>query len=144
MKPNLLLRLTNVYPRTADFHICMLVFRILLSLELIIVHGLKKVGIGVAEAEKVPNPYHLPEIINQFFATGANIICPLLIIIGAFTRFAVIPILIVTVSGYFVVHRTDNLHVRDIPFMYALSFIVVLLLGPGKYSIDYLIGKWFT
>jgi len=113
-----------------------LLFRILISGELIIVHGLKKIGVGIAQAEVVPNPLGLPEMLNQVFATGANIVCPLLIILGLFTRLAAIPIVAVTLTGYFVVHGNDSLLERDIPFMFSVAFLFIIAVGPGRYSID--------
>lgn len=113
-----------------------LLFRIIVSLELIIVHGLKKIGIGIAHAEIVPNPLGLPEMVNHVFATSANIVFPLFIIFGLFTRLATLPILAVTLTGYFVVHGHDPLLERDIPFMYSLAFLFIFALGPGKYSLD--------
>ena len=33
----------------------------------------------------------------------------------------------VTAIGYFVVHRKDNAEVRDVPYMYTLCFLFLLL-----------------
>ena len=49
-------QLTNVHLSSAGFHISLLVFRILVSAELMMAHGLKKIGIGVEQAEQIPNP----------------------------------------------------------------------------------------
>ena len=119
----------------------MLLFRIIVSLELIVVHGLKKVGVGVTQAEIVPNPLGFPETFNHVFAVSANIVFPLFVIFGFFTRLATLPILAVTLTGYFVVHGHDPLLERDIPFMYSMVFLLILALGPGKYSLD---GKFIT
>ncbi|NRS87801.1 putative oxidoreductase [Flavobacterium sp. 7E] len=122
--------------QTISFDVVMLVFRIVLSLELIIVHGIKKIGIGTTIAEVVPNPLHLPANLNQMFAIVANLFLPFFIMIGWCTRWATLPILAVTLMGYFVVHGNDSLLERDIPFMYSLSFLMIFCLGPGKYSFD--------
>ncbi|MUV02987.1 DoxX family membrane protein [Flavobacterium rakeshii] len=119
----------------------LLFFRIAVSIELILVHGLKKLGVGVSTAEVVPNPLHLPEALNQVFATTANVILPLFVIFGIVTRLAVVPILAVTLTGYFVVHGGSPLPERDIPFMYSISFLLLFITGPGKYSIDSLLFK---
>lgn len=112
-------------------------FRLLISGELIIVHGLKKIGIGIAQAEVVPNPLGLPDMLNQIFATGANLVCPLFIILGLFTRLATIPIVAVTLTGYFVVHGNDSLLERDIPFMFSVAFLFIMAIGAGRYSLDH-------
>ena len=122
-------------------HLGLLVFRILLSLELIVVHGFKKLGICGCEKEQIPNPLHFPETFNNLFAIGANIVFPLFVIAGLLTRMAILPILAVTLTGYFVLHWTDPLIIRDAPYMYSLSYLLLLVSGPGKYSIDNYIHK---
>lgn len=123
-------------------NIVWLLFRVGIAVQLVLVHGLKKLGIGIETAEIVPNPFNLPESINEIFATGANIIMPLFIIFGLFARFASLPILAVTLTGYFIVHGSDPLPERDIPFMYSISFLMIAFLGAGKYSLDnYLFEK---
>lgn len=117
-------------------NVALLFFRIIVSLELIIVHGLKKLGIGVAIPEIVPNPLGLPDTLNYIFATSANILFPICIILGIFTRLSALPVLAVTLTGYFVVHGGDSLIERDIPFMYSICFLLILFVGPGKYSLD--------
>lgn len=121
------------------FNISMLLFRVILSLELMVVHGFKKIGINVAVPEQVPNPLHLPEALNNIFAVSANLFFPVFVILGLFTRIAIIPILAVTLTGYFVLHWNDALLIKDTPFMYSLSYLLILALGPGKYSVDYFI-----
>ncbi|RDC55157.1 DoxX family protein [Pedobacter chinensis] len=118
-----------------------LIFRIAVSLELIVVHGLKKIGIGTVAAEVVPNPLDIPETLNQLFAVSANLVFPLFIIAGLFTRIATIPILAVTLTGYFVVHGNDSLIVRDVPFMFSVAFLFIAAVGPGRFSLDYFFSK---
>ncbi len=119
----------------------LLIFRVAIALQLVFAHGLKKIGIGVESVEIIPNPIGLPDSINQSFAVGANIIMPLFIIIGLFTRFATIPILCITLTGYFLVHRNDPIAMKDIPFMYSICFLYLLVTGAGKYSLDYYFFK---
>ena len=119
----------------------MLFFRVAVATELIVVHGLKKLGIGVATAEVIPNPLGFPEALNSFMAIAANVYLPFLIIIGLFTRLAALPALAVTATGYFIMHGHDPAAMRDIPFMYSVSMLTIILMGPGKYSVDNYISK---
>lgn len=133
--------ITNVYPASGTFNMTLFMFRVLLSVEMIYAHGLKKIGVGVAEAEHVPNPLHLPEAFNNLFADAANLFFPVLVMLGLLTRVSVVPILAVTLTGYFVVHFHDAPLLKDTPYMYSLSYLLILVLGPGKYSLDALINK---
>lgn len=132
----LIRRLTNTFPEATLFHLSVLVFRVAVSVELILAHGLKKLGVGVAAAEDVPNPLHLPHVLNEGFAIAGNIIFPVFVIVGLFTRLAILPILAITLTGYFVVHLHDSILEKDTPFMYSVVFLFILFIGPGKYSID--------
>lgn len=117
--------------------IAVLAFRVLLGIELFMVHGLKKFRLENGKKEIIPNPLGLPDKMNALVASFADLVVPFLIILGLGTRLAVLPTIGVTAIGYFVVHRKDSLEVRDVPFMYTLSLLLILALGAGKYSLDY-------
>ena len=133
---NLFISSLSVYPSSKLFNWGMFCFRVLASIELIAAHGLKKVGVGVPEAEHIPNPLQLPEAFNNGFAIAANLFFPLLVIVGFCTRLATIPTLAVTLTGYFVVHWHGTPLEKDTPFMYSLVFLLIAVMGAGKYSID--------
>lgn len=139
-----IIKLTNPYPSQRLFGMGMLLLRAASSLEIAIVHGFKKIGVGVAAAEAIPNPLHLPGEFNNAFAISANIVFPLFVLVGLFTRLATLPTLAVTLTGYFVVHWNDTLLLKDTPFIYSVIFLTILILGPGKYSIDNVIYKKIT
>lgn len=137
----ILTNITNVAVPSAMFHITLLLFRVAVAVQLMLAHGLKKIGVGVSEAERVPNPLQLPEALNQLFAGTANLFFPVLVMLGLFTRLAVLPTLAVTLTGYFVVHWNDSIVEKDIPFMYSIAFLLLLSFGPGRYSADHFINK---
>lgn len=114
----------------------LLAFRLLLALELFRVHGMKKFRLENGQQEHVPNPLHLPEKLNGWVATFSDTVVPFLMALGLGTRLAVLPTIGVTAIGYFVVHRKDSAEVRDVPYMYTLCLLLLLVLGPGRYSID--------
>ena len=117
-------------------NMALLIFRILLSVELFRVHGLKKFKLKNGQKEHVPNPLHLPERLNGLVATFSDTVVPVLVILGIATRLAILPTIGVTAIGYFVVHRNDPVEIRDVPFMYTLCFLFLLAVGPGTYSLD--------
>ncbi|OQP42976.1 DoxX family protein [Niastella yeongjuensis] len=121
----------------SDFNnVAFLVFRILFAIELFRVHGLKKFRLENGQREHVPNPLHLPEKLNGLVAGLSDTVVPFLIILGVATRLAVIPTIGVTSIGYFIVHRKDNLEVRDVPYIYTICLLLLLFLGAGRFSID--------
>ena len=121
----------------SDFNnIAFLLFRILLALELFRVHGMKKFRVQNGEREHIPNPLHLPEKLNRFVAAFSDTVVPFLIMGGFATRLVVLPTIGVTSVGYFIVHRNDSVEVRDVPYMYTLSLLLILCMGAGTYSAD--------
>ena len=71
----------------------------------------------------------------------AEFFCSLFLILGLFTRLATIPLIIVTCVIIFKVNHghitADNENVA----MFLASYLVLLLVGPGRASIDSMIGK---
>lgn len=116
-------------------------FRVFLSLSLIKTHGLKKILSFQDTINHIPDPFGLGAEFSAYFAVVANVICPIFIIFGLFTRVAIIPILSITLSGFFLVHISDPWPIKDVPLMYSLSFLLLFILGPGKVSLDYKLIK---
>jgi len=112
-------------------------FRILLAIELFRVHGMKKFRGDGGGPENVPNPLHLPQKLNNMVATLSDTVVPVFVILGLATRLAVLPTLGVTAIGYFIVHRNDPIAIRDVPYIYTLCFLLLLLTGPGTISLDH-------
>ena len=110
-------------------------FRVLLFVELIRVHGLKKID----SKHDTPNPLGLPQKLNNFISILAMLYLPVLGIIGLGTRLVLIPALMVTSIGYFVIHKNDTITIRDIPYMYSLNLLLLIFVGPGSISVDQLI-----
>ena len=112
------------------------VFRILLSISLFNTHGLKKILDFEGTLQHIPDPFGFGSEFSAYMAVFANVICPIFVVLGLFTRAAILPIVGITLSGFFIVHASDPWSVRDVPLMYSLSFLLLLYLGPGKYSLD--------
>ena len=77
----------------------------------------------------------------------AELFCSILLILGLATRLALIPLIIcmgfifVTMNNFEIIQKGDNgPHMNDV-FFYMMIYVALLLTGPGKWSLDYLIGK---
>ncbi|MFD2602670.1 DoxX family protein [Flavobacterium suzhouense] len=137
----LFIKLLSSDMKNPVYNFAILLFRIGIAAQLIVVHGLKKIGIGVTSVEVIPNPFGFPDTMNNFIAIMANVYLPFFIIIGLFTRAAALPAMMVTATGYFIVHANDVNTIKDIPYMYTISLLTIIFLGSGKYSLDYYISK---
>lgn len=83
--------------------------------------------------------------IDNTFSLGllvfAEFFCALLVVAGLLTRLACIPLIIAMGVALFITHKGHILTDGDGAAMYFFGFIAILLTGPGKYSLDKMVGK---
>ena len=63
------------------------------------------------------------------------------VIIGFLYRLAMIPMIFTMIVAFFVVHANDVFAVKELAFIYLVVFILMYIAGPGKFSIDHIIGN---
>ncbi len=71
----------------------------------------------------------------------AEFFCSLFIILGLFTRLATIPLIIVFSVALFKAHDADIFGKGEPAALFLFGFLALLFLGPGKASVDSMIGK---
>ena len=77
----------------------------------------------------------------------AEFFCSLLLIIGLFTRLALVPLLIcmayiiASVAKFSVIYSGDNGIEMNNAFVYFIIYVSLFLTGPGNYSLDYKIAN---
>jgi putative oxidoreductase len=73
----------------------------------------------------------------------AELFCAALLVMGLFTRFALIPLIITMGVAFFKAHNgvIFGEHGGEMALLYMCAYIALLLTGPGKYSIDKMIAK---
>ena len=77
----------------------------------------------------------------------AEFFCSLLLIIGLFTRLALIPLLIcmgyiiACVAKFAIINSGDNGTEVNTAFVYFMIYLGIYLTGPGNYSLDYKIAN---
>lgn len=69
-------------------------------------------------------------------AVFAEVLCAFLVVIGLFTRLAVIPLIVTMLVAVFVVHISDPFKKMEMAILYLIPFIVLLLNGGGRYALD--------
>ena len=121
------------------YHLSLLLLRVTFGGAMIIGHGqgkLEKLMSG--NPIKFMNFMGLGEEVSLTLVVFAEFLCALLLAIGLFTRYASIP-LIFTMCVAFSVHIADPFSDMEASLLYLTSYIVICLLGAGKFSLDYLI-----
>ncbi|MFD2551130.1 DoxX family protein [Bizionia sediminis] len=71
----------------------------------------------------------------------SEVFCSILLILGLGTRLAAIPLVITMLVAALIVHSNDGFGRQELGLLYAVIYITLLVLGAGKYSLDYLISK---
>ena len=106
-------------------------------------------GIWCAEInDQFPFPFNLlPDSVNWNLAMWAELVFPVLLLLGLATRLSALGLIIVTAVAWAAVHASAGYNVCDNGYKMALIYIVVLipilLQGAGCLSMDALLKKRF-
>jgi putative oxidoreductase len=71
----------------------------------------------------------------------AEFFCALFVAIGLFTRLVTIPLVIVMSIAVFSVHKMDFFITGETASLYLAGYLVLLLCGPGRASVDGIASK---
>lgn len=116
-------------------HLGLALLRIVPS-ALLMTHGYPKLQKLISGDTEWLNPIGIGQAPSLFLVMLGEFICPILIIIGFKTRWAAIPSAITMFVAAFIFHAADPLGKKELALVYFTIFVVIFLLGPGKYSID--------
>ena len=78
---------------------------------------------------------------SLILAVFAEFVCSIFIILGLFTRFAVFFLIITMAVAGLIVHSGDPFQKREASLLYLSVYLMLFAFGPGKYSIDAMIGR---
>ncbi|WP_026955105.1 DoxX family protein [Algoriphagus vanfongensis] len=116
-------------------HLGMLILR-LGSAGMMLTHGIPKINRLFADEVKFADPFGLGPTISLALAVFAEVVCSALLILGLKTRLATIPLMITMLTAAFVAHAADPFGRKELPLLYFTVFLVLLIVGGGKYSLD--------
>lgn len=104
---------------------------------LMLTHGIGKIApLFGSDPIQFPDPIGLGATTSLALTVFAEVVCAALLILGLATRFAAIPLLITMLVAVFVVHIADPFANQELPLLYASIYLVILIAGAGKFSID--------
>ncbi len=111
------------------------VLRILPSI-MMLTHGIPKFQKLIAGNFEFGNPIGIGAAPSLFLTVLGEFVCPILIIIGFKTRWVAVPSAITMLVAAVIVHGDDPFATKEKALLYLVIFLAIILLGPGKYSID--------
>jgi putative oxidoreductase len=106
------------------------------SAALMLTHGIPKL-LKILEGDfSFGDPIGIGPTASLILVTFAEAICAALVMIGLMTRASLIPLIIAMMVAVFVAHAGDPFGDKELGLFFLISFIVLFLTGPGKYSVD--------
>lgn len=134
-------KVLSVAPAPFAVDAALLVARVGIAL-LMLTHGLPKMVMLFSG-----NPVQFPPVLgfsaelSLGLAVFAEVFCSILLIVGLGTRLAVVPLIITMLVAAFVIHAADPFARQEPALYFLLVYVVLLLAGSGKYSVDYLLQQ---
>ncbi len=97
-------------------------------------------------AERFAN-WHIPAPqLNAVMAGITECVCGSLLIVGAGSRIITVPLIVTMIVAYRTAHVDEVTDIYSFvtapPFLNLLTCVLVLLFGPGAWSVDYLVEKF--
>jgi putative oxidoreductase len=108
----------------------------ILPAAMLLTHGIPKFQKLLAGDFEFGDPIGIGPAPSLFLTVLGEFVCSILLIIGYKTRWAAVPPAIVMLVAGFIVHSADPFDVKEKAFLFLSFFLVIILLGPGRYSID--------
>ncbi|WP_296705949.1 DoxX family protein [Algoriphagus sp.] len=104
---------------------------------MMLTHGIPKIGRLFGEGPvKFHDPFGLGPEISLGLAVIAEVICTILVMVGFKTRIATIPLMLTMLTAAFYAHADDPFGTKEKPLLFLVLFVAILIMGPGKFSID--------
>lgn len=134
-------RLLKTDVKQSQLDIALLALRIGIG-SLMLVHGLPKVQMLFwGDVSQFPGVMGMSPGLSLTLAALAEVLCSVLILVGLGTRLASIPLLITMLVAVLVVHAADPFAAQELGLLYLLGYVVLLLLGGGRFSLDAMLAK---
>lgn len=128
--------------RYSDNGITIAAFLLRLALgALIIPHGYSKLISFASKSATFSDPFHIGSPTSMALVIFAEFFCGVFILLGLFTRLACIPLIIAMLVIVFQVHNADFFGKAEKPALFLFGYMALMFMGPGKLSMDRLIGK---
>ena len=108
---------------------------------LMIPHGVQKLTRFAAKSSSFADPFHIGSPTSMALTIFAELFCAVFVVVGLMTRISTIPLIVVMSVAVFSAHHGKIFGEGEHAALYLGGFIALLFAGPGKVSMDRLIGK---
>jgi putative oxidoreductase len=122
------------------FNVAMLILRVGMA-GLMLPHGYDKLVKFAEYKSKFMNFLGLGTTGSLAMLIFAEFFCSFLLIIGLFSRLATIPLIIGMTVALVEAHNAQIFGDGEHAAMYIIAFLTILIVGPGRFSVDGALGK---
>lgn len=130
-------KLLSIRYSAGAFNFSMLLLRLSFGLLMIINHGMPKLMDFAGKSAGFYDPLGIGSKASLVLVIFAEIFCSLFVVLGLFTRLAVVPLIIVMSFAFFGLNNGNvNASGAEMALLYVTAFVVLLFLGPGRISVD--------
>ena len=133
-------RLLSTRYSDAAFNFALLLLRVSAG-AMMVPHGYGKLKKFSTMSAKFPDPFHVGSTASLSLTIFAEFFCAMLLIVGLFTRLACIPLAIAMSVAVIVSHNGEIFGEGEHAALYLSVFLAILCVGPGRMSLDGMIGK---
>jgi putative oxidoreductase len=123
------------------FNFALLVQRVVTGLLLLIGHGLPKISNFNTLVGNFYDPFRIGHRLSLILVILAELFCSMFIVLGLFTRIAAMVIVINLFVAVFIYQHGAPLKNVELGSIYLTSFFTIMILGPGRVSVDGMMGK---
>ena len=116
----------------------LLVLRVAIS-AMMLTHGLHKLSHFSAMSQTF-DPVGMGGTLSLALVIFAEVFCSIAVLLGLFTRLATLPLMVAMCVAVFS-HSGQAFSAQELALLYLTGFTVVLITGPGRYSVDRLLWK---
>lgn len=125
-----------------NIHFGLLILRIFLGIAMFAKHGAEKIFTFDEMHETFPDPIGVGATAGLIFALITDAICSLMVGAGLYTRFCSLLLVLNLLVVFTFMHGFSFQEGHaELVFVYLGGYLSLLAAGPGKYSIDFLLGK---
>lgn len=128
-------RLLSIRYSAGAFNFSMLLLRLSFGLLMIAQHGMPKLMNFAKVSQGFYDPMGIGSKTSLILVIFAEVFCSIFIVLGLFTRIAVIPLIILMCVAFFGAHA-GLIPKGEMALLYLTVYLVLLFLGPGRISVD--------
>ena len=104
-------------------------------------HGYDKLSHFNDMQSKFMSFLHMGSTVSLILVIFAEFFCAILLILGLFTRLACVPLIIDLCIAFFIIKNGEFFGKGEVEALYIIGFVTILFAGPGRASVDRMIGK---